>query len=137
MSGDIVMQKSRKPLSVPINDTALKVLEAWHGMKKGPFVFYNHMTCDRFRDLKAGLKLACKQAELTGITWHIFRHTFASRLLRNGTDIVTVKELLGHSTIVVTMRYAHTNDEAKVNAVKSVTGSDRIVTMRPKARRFK
>src|SRR5262249_23758737 len=32
----IIMQKSRKPLSVPVNDAAPKVLEAWHGMKKGP-----------------------------------------------------------------------------------------------------
>ena len=47
------------------------------------------------------------------------------------------KELLGHSTIVVTMRYAHTNDEAKEKAVKSVSGSDRVVTMMAKPRRFK
>jgi len=133
----IIMQKSRKPLVIPLNDTALCILEAWHGMKKGPYVFYNQMTGDRFRDLKGGFKLACKQAGLKGITWHTLRHTFASRLIRNGTDIVTVKELLGHSTIVVTMRYAHTNDEAKVKAVKSVGGSDRVVTMTPKPRRFK
>jgi site-specific recombinase XerD len=76
-------------------------------------VFFNQMTGDRFRDLKAGFKLACKQAGLEGVTWHTLRHTFASRLLAKGADIVTVKELLGHSTIVVTMRYAHTNVEAK------------------------
>lgn len=134
---DIIMQKSRKPLRIPLNDPAFSILEAWHGMRKGPYVFYNHMTGDRFRDLKAGFKLACKEAGLKGITWHTLRHTFASRLIRNGTDIVTVKELLGHSTIVVTMRYAHTNDEAKVKAVKSVGGSDRVVTVMPKPRRFK
>src|ERR1043166_3919768 len=39
----IVMQKSRKPLRIPLNDTAFSMLEAWHGMKKGPCVFYNHM----------------------------------------------------------------------------------------------
>lgn len=132
----IVMQKSRKPLGIPLNDSACGILEAWHGMKKGPYVFYNHMTGDRFRDLKAGLKLACKQAGLKDVTWHTFRHTFASRLIRSGTDIVTVKELLGHSTIVVTMRYAHTNDEAKIKAVKGI-GGDRVVTMIPKPRRFK
>lgn len=40
-------------------------------------------------------------------------NSLASRLIQNGTDIVTVKELLGHSTVVVTIRYAHTNEEAK------------------------
>ncbi len=133
---NIIMMKSRKPLRVPLNDTAFGILEAWHGMRKGPYVFYNHMTGDRFRDLKAGLKLACTQAGLKGVTWHVFRHTFASRLIRNGTDIVTVKELLGHSTIVVTMRYAHTNDEAKLKAVRAIC-SDKVVTMTPRPRRFK
>jgi site-specific recombinase XerD len=47
----------------------------------------------------------------------MFRHTFASRLTRRGVDIVTVKELLGHANISVTMRDAHSNDEAKRRAV--------------------
>ncbi|MDP8989534.1 MAG: tyrosine-type recombinase/integrase [Acidobacteriota bacterium] len=42
----------------------------------------------------------------------MFRRTFASRLTRCGVDIVAVKELLGHAKISVTMRYAHSNDEA-------------------------
>jgi site-specific recombinase XerD len=41
----------------------------------------------------------------------------ASRLLHRGVDIVTVKELLGHSTVLVTVRYLHPNLEAKVQAV--------------------
>jgi hypothetical protein len=54
----------------------------------------------------------------TGITWHTFRRTFASRLTREGADLVTVKELLGHSSISVTMRHAHTSQDAKVRAVR-------------------
>lgn len=38
---------------------------------------------------------------------HTFRHTFASYLVMSGVDIVTLKELLGHSEIAMTMRYAH------------------------------
>ena len=49
----------------------------------------------------------------------MFRHTFASRLTREGVDIVTVKDLLGHSNISTTMRYAHSNDDAKRRAVRS------------------
>ena len=47
---------------------------------------------------------------------------------------VTVKELLGHSTVVVTMRYAHTNDEAKASAVDAIN-SYIPVTVTPKPRR--
>jgi site-specific recombinase XerD len=38
-------------------------------------------------------------------------------LTQAGADLVTVKELLGHSSISVTMRYAHTNRAAKMRAV--------------------
>jgi site-specific recombinase XerD len=65
------------------------------------------------------------QSGLGKITWHMFRHTFASRLTREGVDIVTVKELLGHSNISTTMRYAHSNDEAKRRAVQRLKGSDK------------
>ena len=40
-------------------------------------------------------------------TWHCNRHTFASRLIMAGVDIRTVAELMGHTSIQMTMRYAH------------------------------
>lgn len=77
-----------------------------------------------------------KRAGLGKITWHMFRHTFASRLTRDGVDIVTVKELLGHSNISTTMRYAHSNDEAKRRAVRRLrseeTSSDKTVAIAPR-----
>jgi len=132
---NVFVQKTHRVLTIPLNDAAYGVLDAWGAMQKGPYVFYNPMTGDRFRDLKAGFKLACKQAGLEGVTWHTLRHTFASRLIAQGVDIVTVKELLGHSTIVVTMRYAHTNIEAKHRAVVALKSSANVVTVIPKPRR--
>jgi site-specific recombinase XerD len=77
-----------------------------------------------------GLKKACRKAGLEGVTWHTLRHTFASRLTGGGVDLVTVKELLGHSSIAVTMRYAHTNAESKSRAVRVLAGdSDKVVTI--------
>jgi integrase len=129
----IIMRKTRNTLEVPLNDTAAGILEARQAVRHGPYVFYNPATGDRFHDLKLGLKSALKRAGLSGITWHTFRHTFASRLTRGGVDLVTVKELLGHSTIVVTMRYAHSNDEAKRRAIGRLSTSDKVVTVVPRA----
>jgi integrase len=50
---------------------------------------------------------ALGQAKIEGATWHTLRHTFASRAVMAGVDIRTVQELMGHSTITMTMRYAH------------------------------
>ncbi len=129
---NIIMKKTRHTLEVPLNETAAEVLQGRQAIKHGPHVFYNPATGDRFHDLKLGLKSALKRAGLSGITWHTFRHTFASRLTRSGADLVTVKELLGHSTVTVTMRYAHSNDETKRRAVCRLSTSDKVVTVVPR-----
>jgi integrase len=50
---------------------------------------------------------ACDRAGIRRLGWHALRHTFASHLVMRGVPIVAVQELLGHSTVEMTMRYAH------------------------------
>jgi len=90
-------------------------------------MFYNQLTSDRFHDVKTSLKKALAHPELEDIKWHTFRHTFATRLIAQGNEIVTVKELLGcGADIKTTMRYAHTSKVAKKKAVAKL--SVKIVT---------
>ena len=105
-------------------------MEAWALGRKNEFVFYNFETGKPFVDLKTGFARACEKAGITGVTWHTLRHTFASRLVNRGVDIVTVKELLGHSSVTVTMRYTHTNLDSKHAAVARLeVFSDSLVTV--------
>ncbi|MGB6483326.1 MAG: integrase [Candidatus Acidiferrales bacterium] len=128
---NVFAAKTQKIRGIPINADARKVLEYWALGKRNEFVFYNPETGKPFVDLKAGFKLACKKAGIAGVTWHTLRHTFASRLVNRGVDIVTVKELLGHSSITVTMRYTHTNLESKRAAVEKLLRNecDKSVTV--------
>ena len=127
---NVFAPKTEKLREVPINSETRKVLEAWWLGKKNEIVFYNPETGKPFVDLKAGFALACGKAKISGVTWHTLRHTFASRLVNTGVDIVTVKELLGHSSISVTMRYAHTNFDSKRAAVEKLDGfGDNLVTV--------
>ena len=45
--------------------------------------------------------------QLKEITAHIFRHSYATHLLEDGLDIMSIKDLLGHATIATTMVYLH------------------------------
>ena len=57
------------------------------------------------------------------VVFHTLRHTFASWLVENGENLYTVKELMGHSTLTMTERYAHLGNGTLHNAVKRMEQS--------------
>jgi integrase len=135
---NVFAPKTGKIREVPINSETRKVLEYWALGRRNEFVFYNPATGKPFVDLKAGFALACRKAGISGVTWHTLRHTFASRLLDRNVDIVTVQQLLGHSTVIVTMRYTHTNLDSKRAAVSKLEGfGDNLVTVCTKMQQSK
>jgi integrase len=128
----IVPRKTRKKvLEVPLNEKALGVVKGWHGIAKCEYVFYNPETGGQWKDLWLGFKKACRKAGLDDVNFHTLRHTFATRLLANGVDLVTVKELLGHADIRTTLRYVYSNRAVKTDAVRRLAGSDKVVTLPP------
>lgn len=61
----------------------------------------------------------CREAGVSRrITAHSFRHGFATSLLRSGTDLRTVQQLLGHASIGSTELYLHSSMALKVDAVR-------------------
>ena len=54
------------------------------------------------------------------VVFHTLRHTFASRLAMNGTPIYIIAELMGHSTLEMTKRYAHLCPDSKRQAINSM-----------------
>jgi integrase/recombinase XerD len=67
------------------------------------------------------LKRIATNAKVSDATLHKFRHTYATRLLEQGADIVTVQHLLGHSDIETTRKYLSPSDELQRRAVNRLT----------------
>ncbi|MFH1772992.1 MAG: site-specific integrase [Patescibacteria group bacterium] len=113
----MVSPKSNKIRYVPLTDEVCRSLNM-RVQKKG-FLF----TDDNGQPLKAEcvrrtLHRICGQADLRIVGWHTLRHTFASHLAEAGASIKAIQELLGHSDIKTTMRYAHLSPSALQETVK-------------------
>ena len=115
--GIVGTPKNGRTREVELSNQAVAALR--EQPRRGPLVF-----CDGEGKMltkgatKWPLWCACKNAGLRRIGWHVLRHTFASHLVMRGVPIRTVQELLGHSTIEMTTRYAHLSPDARRNAVK-------------------
>lgn len=76
----------------------------------------------RYKNFQEAFQRAKKKAGLSDIKFHTLRHTFASHMVMSGADLVTVKELLGHKSIKMTMRYSHLSQEHKRKAIRVLSG---------------
>lgn len=72
--------------------------------------------------LHTGLETACRRAGLRQMRWHDLRHSFASQLATNGVPLRRIQEWLGHSTIHMTMRYAHLAPSGDADLLATLDG---------------
>lgn len=107
--------KSGHMRKVPISPVVKHTLKSLK--KESEFVFQSDKTDTRRRDFYRAWKATLERVGIEDFRFHDLRHTAASLMVANGIDLVTIKEILGHADIKMTMRYAHTTPEVKMKAV--------------------
>ncbi|MBX7123866.1 MAG: site-specific integrase [Opitutaceae bacterium] len=113
--------KSRKLRSVPLNDTAIEVLQALPKGGESEFVFVNPETNKPFTDIRWSWVRLRKRAGFPNLRLHDLRHQYASLLVNGGRSLYEVQQILGHSDPKVTMRYAHLSTKALLDAANSAS----------------
>jgi integrase len=109
--------KGAKTRHVPLNAEAYDVLTRWRGQRDGKGLVFANGDGARIGTIKTAWLALLKQARIEDFRFHDLRHSFASKLVQRGVDLVVVRELLGHGDFSLTLRYAHLEPKQKAEAV--------------------
>ena len=109
--------KSGEGRTVPLNATAKAILNSIPYRLDGGYVFCKPHDGEAIKSIKTAFVNARERAEVEDYRFHDSRHEFASALAMAGVDLNTIRELLGHKTMAMVMRYSHLTDRHKADAV--------------------
>lgn len=116
--GEITTPKNGRTREIPLGDDVLASLKRHRHLRGEVVLCQPDGRMLTKGETKHPLKRACKRAGLRQIGWHVLRHTFASHLVMRNAPIKAVQELMGHSTVTMTERYAHLSPDVRKDAVR-------------------
>ncbi|MBP9689394.1 MAG: tyrosine-type recombinase/integrase, partial [Bacteroidia bacterium] len=112
---NVTQSKTGEVVNIPLNDTAIKLLEQ---PKATTLTVFDLPTVNGAnKTLKAWVKRA-KIAK--AISWHNARHSFGTNLIFNDVGLLTASKLLGHTTTKHTQRYVDIANEMKEKATNKI-----------------
>ncbi|OOF26048.1 integrase [Salinivibrio proteolyticus] len=112
--------KSKEGRIVPLNNEAYDTLASWREQNPEATYLFEGKNGQPLTDVKKPWGTVLGLANIEGFNFHDLRHHFASKLVMAGVDLNTVRELLGHADLKMTLRYAHLAPEHKAAAVSLI-----------------
>lgn len=99
--------KNKRLASIPLNDSALAVLDQLGTEGQYEHLFINYKKGTRIKSIHTGFKALREEAGIPNFRLHDCRHQFASHCINQGRSLYEVSKLLNHSTPMISARYAH------------------------------
>ncbi len=113
--------KSKRVRSVPLNDSAIEVLDTLGTEGTFDHLFVNLETGNPYTTIHKVWGRLRKKAGLPHLRIHDLRHQYASFLVNSGRTLYEVQQILGHSDPSVTTRYAHLSRKSLQDAANSAS----------------
>jgi integrase len=107
---------------VPLNEEARRILDGRRS--ESPYVFAERGRLPHRATLDRHFRAVVKKAGIVDFHYHDLRHTVATRMLDAGIRESVIARVLGHSSVAMTVTYAHVTDELTRAAIESVSGKD-------------
>lgn len=119
MQVSIIKAKGKKDRVVPLSKSILPILRKYYISYKPKFWLFesqNSLNHYSVRSAQIIFKKAFQELGLSNnCSFHSLRHSYATHLLENGTNLRYIQELLGHNDIKTTLRYTHVSKNAIEN----------------------
>ena len=112
-----VVGKGEKRRNLRMNRTVYELMIRKRREGKNKHVFPSPKTGEKLVHVDKSFKAALNKAGITNFRFHDLRHTAASWMVQGGADIYAVQNILGHSHIKTTQRYAHQSPEYLGNQI--------------------
>ena len=116
---ELEQTKNNKKRFVPLNNDMIFLFKS---LKNGtPFIFLSTRK-KPLLSVRKPFEKALSKAGISNFRFHDLRHTFASHYVMNGGDLLSLKEILGHSDIKMVERYAHLASAHKRKMIDNLNG---------------
>lgn len=114
--------KSKKVATVPLNDSAIWVLQQLHSEGATGYIFVHDVTKKPYIAIEKTWYEVRKLAGISdSVRIHDLRHTYASMLVTSGRSLYEVQTILNHSDPKITMRYAHLSTKTLQEAANAAS----------------
>lgn len=120
--------KNGEPRNVPLSESAERALADWSRRKdwsrrESTHVFPSTVSDRPTSNVSAAFARLVKRAKVVGVRFHDLRHTFCTRMVERGTDLITLADITGHKTLAMLRRYSHPSDARKLAVVRGPESS--------------
>ncbi|HEX8195902.1 MAG TPA: site-specific integrase [Pyrinomonadaceae bacterium] len=105
---------------IPLTERVSRILEKRINEVEGNYLFATETTGKPITTLKTAHAGAIRRSQVTPFRLYDLRHTFATRFVESGGDLLTLQTLLGHSSLNMVTRYAHPTEKHQFDAIKKM-----------------